>query len=115
MAQVTLRINGYSYTLGCMDGEEQHLEAMAAELSNRIDSVRLAAGPSGEARMLVMASLMMADDIFELRRKLETAEANPAAGPMGEGEEPKTDPKLGRKLNRIAKRAEEIAEGLEHP
>ena len=110
MAQVTLRINGYSYTLGCMDGEEQHLEAMAAELSNRIDSVRLAAGPSGEARMLVMAALMMADDIFELRRKLEAAEANPSA----EGE-PKTDPKLGRKLNRMAKRAEEIAEGLEHP
>ena len=112
MAQVTLRINGYSYTLGCMDGEEQHLEAMAAELSNRIDSVRLAAGPSGEARMLVMAALMMADDIFELRRKLESAEADATTGAAGE---PKTDPKLGRKLNRIAKRAEDIAEGLEHP
>ena len=112
MAQVTLRINGYSYTLGCMDGEEQHLEAMAAELSNRIDSVRLAAGPSGEARMLVMAALMMADDIFELRRKLETAEANATTVAAGQ---PKTDPKLDRKLNRIAKRAEDIAEGLEHP
>ena len=112
MAQVTLRINGYSYTLGCMDGEEQHLEAMGAELSNRIDSVRLAAGPSGEARMLVMAALMMADDIFELRRKLETAEANAITVAAGQ---PKTDPKLDRKLNRIAKRAEDIAEGLEHP
>jgi len=112
MAQVTLRINGYSYTVGCIDGEETHLEAMAAELANRIDSVRLAAGPSGEARMLVMAALMMADDIFELRRKLESIEANPPAVVVGD---PQTDPKLGRKLNRIAKRAEEIAEGLEHP
>ena len=110
MAQVTLRINGYSYTLGCMDGEEQHLEAMAVELGNRIDTVRLAAGPSGESRMLVMAALMMADDIFELRRQLETAQSNSAAfAAVG------TDPKLGRKLNRMAKRAEEIAEGLEHP
>jgi len=105
MAQVTLRINGYAYTLGCKDGEEKHLEAMGAEVSRRIEGVRLAAGPSGEARMLVMAALLMADNIFELRSKLEAAEAAAI--------DPKTDPKLGRKLNRMAKRAEEIAEGLE--
>jgi cell division protein ZapA len=107
MAQVTLRINGYAYTLGCKDGEEQHLEAMGEEVGRRIDGVRLAAGPSGEARMLMMAALLMADDIFELRGRLEALEA--AAG----GQKP--DPKLSRKLNRMAKRAEEIAEGLEHP
>ncbi|MGD0104166.1 MAG: cell division protein ZapA [Rhodopila sp.] len=105
MAQVTLRINGYAYTLGCKDGEEKHLEAMGAEVSRRIEGVRLAAGPSGEARMLVMAALLMADNIFELRAKLEAAEAAAI--------DPKTDPKLGRKLNRMAQRAEEIAEGLE--
>jgi cell division protein ZapA len=106
MAQVTLRINGYAYTLGCQDGEERHLEAMGEEVSRRIDGVRLAAGPSGEARMLVMAALLMADDIFELRGRLEAAET--AVGGV-----PKADPKLSRKLNRVAKRAEEIAEGLE--
>ena len=73
MPQVTLRINGYSYTVGCKEGEENHLEAMGAEVTRRIEGVRLAAGPSGEARMLVMAALLMADDIFELRRKLEEA------------------------------------------
>jgi cell division protein ZapA len=107
MAQVTLRINGYAYTLGCADGEERHLEAMGAEVNSRVDGVRAASGPSGEARMLVMAALLMADDIFDLRAKLEAAEAG--------GGQPKPDPKLGRKLNRMAKRAEEIAEGLEGP
>ena len=107
MAQVTLRINGYAYTLGCKDGEEQHLEAMGAEVNSRIDGVRAAAGPSGEARMLVMAALLMADDIFDLRAKLEAAESGSAT--------PKADPRLGRKLNRMAKRAEEIANDLERP
>jgi len=107
MAQVTLRINGYAYTLGCKDGEEKHLEAMGAEVNNRIDGVRMAAGPSGEARMLVMAALLMADDIFDLRTRLQAAEGT--AGKM------KPDPKLGRKLARMAKRAEEIAEELEGP
>jgi cell division protein ZapA len=48
MAQVTLRINGYAYMIGCKDGEEKHLEAMAAEVNTRIDGVRAATGPSGE-------------------------------------------------------------------
>jgi cell division protein ZapA len=67
MAQVTVRINGYAYTVGCQDGEEAHLEAMAAEVERRIDSIKTAAGPSGEARMLVMASLLMADDVSILQ------------------------------------------------
>jgi cell division protein ZapA len=107
MAQVTLRINGYAYMIGCKDGEERHLEAMATEVNNRIDGVRTAAGPSGESRMLVMAALLMADELFELRGRLDAATA---------GSQPaKPDPKLGRKLSQMAKRAEEIADGLERP
>ena len=36
MAQVTVRIKGYAYTVGCQDGEENHLLAMAAEIDRRI-------------------------------------------------------------------------------
>jgi cell division protein ZapA len=108
MAQVTLRINGYAYTIGCKDGEERHLESMGAEVNRRIDGVRAGAGPSGEARMLVMAALLMADDIAEMHARIESLE-------QVLPEAVKADPKLGRKLNRMAKRAEEIAERLEHP
>lgn len=99
MAQVTVRINGYSYTLGCKDGEEQHLLAMATEVEKRIDLIRTNAGPSGEARMLAMAALMLADDLYEQER----AQGSGVPGPT-----------LSRKLGRLAKRAEEIAAGLEH-
>ncbi|HET8997792.1 MAG TPA: cell division protein ZapA [Acetobacteraceae bacterium] len=107
MAQVTLRINGYAYTVGCRDGEEQHLQAMAAQVERRIDKVKATAGQSGEARMLVMASLLMADDLFEMEQRVRTAEAAAAGAPPG------NDAKLGRRLNRMARRAEEIAAGLE--
>lgn len=110
MAQVTLRINGYAYTIGCKDGEEQHLEAMGAEVNSRIDGVRAGAGPSGEARMLVMAALLMADEIFDLRTRVQANEAT-----MGPAAAPAPDPKLARKLARMAQRAEEIAAGLEAP
>jgi cell division protein ZapA len=102
MAQVTLRINGYAYTLGCRDGEEAHLNAMAREVEKRIDAVRSSAGQSGESRMLLMAALTMADELFELEQRLQS-------GPGG------GDARLGRRLSRMAKRAEEIAAGLEAP
>ncbi|HEX5325793.1 MAG TPA: cell division protein ZapA, partial [Acetobacteraceae bacterium] len=44
MAQVTVRINGYPYTVGCQDGEEQHLTAMAGEVERRIESIKAVAG-----------------------------------------------------------------------
>ena len=110
MAQVTVRINGYAYTIGCKDGEEHHLEDMASEVERRIDTIKAAAGPSGEARMLVMASLLMADDLFELNKALKAARAGQPHSMAEPG-----DPKLGRRLGKLAKRAEEIAAGLEHP
>jgi cell division protein ZapA len=106
MAQVTLRINGFAYTLGCRDGEEQHLAAMGREVDQRIESVKASAGQSGEARMLVMAGLMMADELHELRHKLQSGQS----GAPVNGES-----RLGRRLSRLAKRAEDIAAGLEAP
>ena len=105
MAQVTVRINGYAYTIGCNDGEEQHLMAMAGELEKRIETIKAAAGQSGEARMLVMAGLLMADDLFETRKRVAELEGAGAAAA----------PRIGRRLTRAAKRAEDIAEDLEGP
>ena len=108
MAQVTIRINGYAYTVGCQDGEEEHLEAMAAEVERRIDSIKTAAGPSGEARMLLMAALLMADDLYEAEKALKSARS-------GQASLIPPDAKLGRRLGKLAKRAEEIAADIEHP
>lgn len=113
MAQVTVKINGYAYTVGCQDGEEDHLLAMAADIERRIDSIKAVAGQTGEARMLVMAALLMADDLFEMRGSLAEAEKKAGIAASGEAKEP--DPKLARKLARMARRAEDIAAGMEHP
>jgi cell division protein ZapA len=117
MAQVTVRINGYAYTVGCQDGEEQHLLAMAGEVDRRIDSIKAVAGQSGESRMLVMAALLMADDLYEMDKALKQTkkEADAAAKAAAQAAQTAGDPKLERRLTRLAKRAEEIAAGLEHP
>lgn len=102
MAQVTIRINGYAYTVGCEDGQESHLERMAAEIEQRINSIKAIGGQSGEARLLMLASLLLADELHDMR-------SNAAAAPAPL---PKPDAEHRAKLRRVAARAEEIAADL---
>ena len=112
MAQVTVRINGYAYTVGCEDGQEQHLQAMAGQVEKRIDSIKALGSNSGEARLLVLASLLMADEIHDLRTELDGARRAPR---QSAPQAPARDPELDRTLGRLALRAEEIAAELERP
>lgn len=101
MAHVTIRINGYAYTVGCEDGQEQHLTQMAAEIEQRISSIKAIGGQSGEARLLMLAALLLADELHDLR--------NNAAGKSAP--KPENGERRAR-LRRVAARAEEIAADL---
>lgn len=120
MAQVTVKINGYAYVVGCEDGQEAHLLAMAAQVESRIDSIKAIGGNSGEARLLVLSSLLMADEIHDLRAELDTLRATAARAAKAEAKSqvapagPRPDVELARKLGRLAGRAEHIAAGLEN-
>src|ERR1700744_6733538 len=107
MAQVSLQINGYAYILGCADGEEPHLFTLAADLDRRIQEIKAATGPGGEARLLLMAALMLSDELHDLRehtQRQDVEDPRPAA---------KAEPKAGRRLRGLTKRAEAIAEAAE--
>jgi len=100
MAQVTLKINGHAHTVGCKDGEEGHLFAMAEEVERRIDKAKSLGVQSGESRLLVMAALLMADELHDMALELQAARK----GKPGTPERVKSD-----RLTRLAARAEEIA------
>jgi cell division protein ZapA len=105
MAQVTIRINGYAYIVGCEDGQEAHLEQMAAEIEQRISSIKTIGGQSGEARLLMLAALLLADELHDLRGGMKPVEGR---APVATEE----DSERRAKLRRIAARAEEIAADL---
>lgn len=100
MAQVTLRINGHAHTIGCKDGEEPHLLAMAEEVEKRIDKAKALGVQSGESRLLVMAALLMADELHDMGLELQAARK----GKPGTPERAKSE-----RITRLAARAEEIA------
>ena len=114
MAQVTVKINGYAYTVGCENGQEPHLQAMAEQVDARLDSIKALGGNSGESRLLVLAALLMADEIHDLRIEIENGRATARAAKGAKGEAPaKADADLAKKIGRLAARAEQIADGLE--
>jgi cell division protein ZapA len=112
MAQVTVKINGYAYTVGCENGQEQHLQAMAQQVESRIESIKALGGPTGEGRLLVLAALLMADELHDTNIELVTLRAS---NPDLAGAEVKPDPRQARRLSRLARKAEDIAASIEQP
>ena len=111
MAQLTVKINGYAYTVGCEDGQEQHLLDMAQQVEGRINSIKALGGSSGEGRLLVLAALLMADELHDTMIELNSLRQMPPPGDAAAAQQ-KADTK---RLGRIARKAEEIAAGIEQP
>ena len=79
MAHVNVIIAGKTYRMACGEGEEAHLAELAAGLDARVAEMRKAFGEIGDMRLHVMAALMLADELAELRQRLSAQEAETAA------------------------------------
>ena len=58
---VTIRLNGTPYQIGCGEGEEAHIESLAADIEEVLQSLVGSVGQIGEARLLAMTALILAD------------------------------------------------------
>jgi cell division protein ZapA len=74
MPQVSVTINGRQFRLACEDGEEEHLTHLAQELDSRIVQLRARFGEIGDTRLTVMAALALADELSEVKEKLQRLE-----------------------------------------
>jgi len=71
MGQVSVALNGRTYRLECSEGEEAHLIELAEYLGSHLDTMRRKFGQVGDDRLILMASLMVADELWELRGQVE--------------------------------------------
>ncbi|MBC8339335.1 MAG: cell division protein ZapA [Rhodospirillales bacterium] len=109
MAQVTVTINGREYQVACDDGQEAHLTRLGSYVDNRIGELVAAVGQVGDARLLVMVSLLLADELSDVYAELEVARtADAGASAMLSAEE-----NLSANIEDLAQRIETIAERLE--
>ncbi len=92
MARVEVTIHGRRHDLICDDGQEDHLRQLAAQLDHRLAGLAERFGNLPETRLLVLASLMLVDELDEAGRR-----APPPTGLLDE-------------LEQATKRLEEIAD-----
>jgi cell division protein ZapA len=104
VGQVTVRVNGYSHTIGCKDGEEGHVLALAQQIEDKVRLIRTMGGQFSEARMLLHVALLLADEGGDLRTEIDRLRSGQPVG---------TDPQLADRLARIAERIEGLAQTLD--
>ena len=79
MPEVEVAINGRNYQIACGDGEEAHLAQLGEYVDRRVKELVTAVGQVGDSRLLVMVSLMIADELAEtyadLKKSTSAAEA----------------------------------------
>lgn len=67
MSQVLLTLNGRTYRLRCGEGEEKRLEELTAHVQKHIDTLVSDFGQIGDDRLLMMAALKIADELWDAR------------------------------------------------
>lgn len=70
MATVNVNINGNNYAVGCEDGQEGHVEALAREFDAKVREVGAQVGKVTELRLFLMAALVLADEGVDMRARL---------------------------------------------
>ena len=65
MGQVAVSLNGRTYRLACNDGEEDRLRALGEQVRAKLDALIGEFGQVGETRLMVMAALLLADDLLD--------------------------------------------------
>lgn len=73
MAEVTLTIDGRNYGIACDDGQERRLQQLGAYVDQRLREVS-GAGAANKAQSMVLASLVLADEVFDLNDRLGKAQ-----------------------------------------
>jgi cell division protein ZapA len=71
MGQVSVTLNGRTYRLECGEGEETHLIALAEYLGTHVETMKRKFGQVGDDRLILMASLLVTDELWELRRQMQ--------------------------------------------
>jgi len=80
MAEVTLTLNGRSYRIACADGQEPHIERLGAYIEGKLQTLVQQVGQRGDALLLAMVNLMIADELAEARGGLDGTAPAPLAG-----------------------------------
>jgi cell division protein ZapA len=75
MSSVNITINGKQFRVACEPGQERRVTMLAEDFDQRIAGMRSRFGEVGDARLTVMAAMMIGDELFDANTKIARLEA----------------------------------------
>jgi cell division protein ZapA len=106
VAEVKIYINGRSYDISCDSGQEGRVVDLAAYIDQRLQQISRSGAAYNDAHLMVLTSLVLADELFDTRDATGQKPARPAAPAAANKED---DIAVLRLLEQLTKRIDGIA------
>ncbi|MCB1507436.1 MAG: cell division protein ZapA [Hyphomicrobiaceae bacterium] len=103
MPQVSVSIGGKAFRMACDEGEEARLTALAQRFDAAFGELHGAFGEIGDARLAVMAGILMTDRLTEAEARIAALEARLEGA----------DRDMAGRADRQSAQEERVAEALE--
>jgi cell division protein ZapA len=114
MPQVVLTINGHRHPVACDEGQEERIRQLGQYIDAKIADFAKPGGQGGqvgEARLLVMAALVIADELAEATEALRRERSRPATAATDR--DAATESVVAAGIESLAARIEAVAAQLE--
>ena len=116
MPSIEVVIAGRKYRMACEEGQEEHLRSLAEDFDRRIAELKSSLGEIGDARLTVVAALMLADELFDAGKQIEALRAKLAeaeqATAIAADRSQATQAAVVAALNAASERIERVTRGL---
>ena len=76
MANVTIKFNNKEFILSCDDGQEEHLEELLIQISQKFNNLKNDLGNLGENKLLLITAVKIMDEYYETKKRLSKEKMN---------------------------------------
>ena len=71
MGNITIKFNNKEFILSCEDGQEEHLEELLIQISQKFNNLKNDLGNLGENKLLLITAVKIMDEYYETKKKVE--------------------------------------------
>ena len=71
MGNVNIKFNNKEFLLSCEDGQEEHLEELLIQISQKFNNLKNDLGNLGENKLLLITAVKIMDEYYETKMKVE--------------------------------------------
>ncbi|MGB0696685.1 MAG: cell division protein ZapA [Rhodospirillaceae bacterium] len=114
MATVSISFNGRDYRVACDDGQESRLMKLGGMLEERGGELKDSLGGHvSHDLLLLMTSLLIADELTEAGAELDTVRGTQGANVQAAEDQRRAEERVAKAIESVAIRVDHIAQTLE--